>query len=62
MRVGGKKDGKQYKGIREGGINENTAYYIFTHASVSKTVQWEKKLLAGFSYWLDMEHFIREYC
>jgi len=35
MRVGGKKDGKQYKGIREGGINENTAYYIFTHAAVS---------------------------
>jgi transcription initiation factor TFIIF subunit alpha len=35
MRVGSKKEGKQYKGIREGGISENTAYYVFTHAAVT---------------------------
>lgn len=24
---------KKFKGIREGGISENTSYYVFTHAS-----------------------------
>jgi transcription initiation factor TFIIF subunit alpha len=24
---------KKFKGIREGGVSENTAYYVFTHAS-----------------------------
>ncbi len=33
MRVGSKRDGKQYKGTREGGVADNTAYYVFTHAS-----------------------------
>lgn len=33
MRIGSKKDGKTYKGIREGGISDNTAYYVFTHAA-----------------------------
>lgn len=32
MRVGSKKEGKHYKGTREGGVSENTAYYVFTHA------------------------------
>ena len=36
MRIGSKKEGKQYKGIREGGINDNTAFYVFTHAAVSQ--------------------------
>lgn len=35
MRVGSKKEGKQFRGIREGGISDNTAYYVFTHAPVS---------------------------
>lgn len=26
------KNGKKFKGIREGGISENAAYYVFTHA------------------------------
>lgn len=26
------KNGKKFKGIREGGIGENAAYYVFTHA------------------------------
>jgi transcription initiation factor TFIIF subunit alpha len=34
MRIGSKKEGKTYKGIREGGISDNTAYYVFTHAAV----------------------------
>jgi len=29
MRVGG-KGGKKYKGIREGGVSENTTFYVFT--------------------------------
>ena len=29
MRVGGKKDGKHYRGQREGGISENASYYVF---------------------------------
>ena len=33
MRVGSKKEGKQYRGTREGGVAENTTYYVFTHAS-----------------------------
>ena len=32
MRVGNKKEGKHYKGVREGGVSENTCYYVFTHA------------------------------
>ena len=32
MRVGGKKDGKHYKGQREGGVSDNTTFYVFTHA------------------------------
>ncbi|KAI4486396.1 hypothetical protein M0802_012287 [Mischocyttarus mexicanus] len=28
----GGKTGKKFKGIREGGISENAAYYVFTHA------------------------------
>lgn len=31
LKVNG-KNGKKFKGIREGGISENAAYYIFTHA------------------------------
>ncbi len=34
LRVGSKKDGKQYRGVREGGISDNTTYYVFTHAKV----------------------------
>jgi len=30
MRVGG-KGGKKYKGIREGGVSNNTTFYVFTH-------------------------------
>lgn len=33
MRIGSKKEGKQYKGIREGGVSDNTTYYVFTHAA-----------------------------
>ena len=33
MRVGSKKEGKQYRGTREGGVAENTTYYVFTHAA-----------------------------
>ncbi|XP_059081020.1 general transcription factor IIF subunit 1-like [Tigriopus californicus] len=32
MRIGSKKEGKQYKGLREGGVSENAAYYVFTHS------------------------------
>lgn len=32
MRIGSKKEGKQYKGVREGGVAENAAFYVFTHA------------------------------
>jgi len=32
MRVGSKKEGKHYKGLREGGVSNNTTYYVFTHA------------------------------
>jgi len=32
LKVGG-KTGKKFKGIREGGVAENTAYYVFTHAA-----------------------------
>ena len=32
MRVGNKKEGKHYKGVREGGVSDNTTYYVFTHA------------------------------
>lgn len=32
MRIGGKKDGKHYRGQREGGVSENTTFYVFTHA------------------------------
>ncbi|CAH0722973.1 unnamed protein product, partial [Brenthis ino] len=31
LKVGG-KTGKKFKGIREGGVSENAAYYVFTHA------------------------------
>ncbi|XP_057330621.1 general transcription factor IIF subunit 1 [Microplitis mediator] len=31
LKTGG-KTGKKFKGIREGGISENAAYYVFTHA------------------------------
>ncbi|XP_022192513.2 general transcription factor IIF subunit 1 isoform X2 [Nilaparvata lugens] len=31
LRVGG-KTGKKFKGIREGGVGENAAFYVFTHA------------------------------
>jgi transcription initiation factor TFIIF subunit alpha len=33
MRLGSKRDGKTYKGSREGGVTENTTYYVFTHAA-----------------------------
>ena len=33
MRVGNKKEGKHYRGVREGGVSENTTYYVFTHAA-----------------------------
>ncbi|XP_076163386.1 transcription factor IIFalpha isoform X1 [Ptiloglossa arizonensis] len=29
----GGKTGKKFKGIREGGVSENAAYYVFTHAA-----------------------------
>jgi len=32
MRIGG-KTGRKYKGVREGGVNANTTYYVFTHAA-----------------------------
>ncbi|KAL1117339.1 hypothetical protein AAG570_004665 [Ranatra chinensis] len=32
LKVGG-KTGKKFKGIREGGVAENAAYYVFTHAA-----------------------------
>jgi len=32
MRVGNKKEGKHYRGVREGGVSANTTYYVFTHA------------------------------
>ncbi len=32
MRVGSKKEGRQYRGVREGGVAENSSYYVFTHA------------------------------
>lgn len=32
IRVGDKKSGKRYRGIREGGVSENASYYVFTHA------------------------------
>lgn len=32
MRVGNKKEGKTYKGIREGGVSDNATYYVFTNA------------------------------
>jgi len=32
MRVGSKKEGKHYRGLREGGVSNNTTYYVFTHA------------------------------
>jgi transcription initiation factor TFIIF subunit alpha len=28
--VGG-KGGKKYKGLREGGVSDNTTFYVFTH-------------------------------
>lgn len=33
MRIGSKKEGKTYKGVREGGVADNTTYYVFTHAA-----------------------------
>jgi len=38
LRVGSKKEGKQYRGVREGGISDNTTYYVFTHAKVKVNV------------------------
>ncbi|KAL1402145.1 hypothetical protein pipiens_006209 [Culex pipiens pipiens] len=32
LKAGGKKDGKKFRGIREGGVGENAAFYVFTHA------------------------------
>lgn len=32
LKVGG-KTGKKFKGIREGGVSENAAFYVFTHAA-----------------------------
>ncbi|XP_054274638.1 general transcription factor IIF subunit 1-like [Macrosteles quadrilineatus] len=32
LKAGG-KTGKKFKGIREGGVGENAAYYVFTHAA-----------------------------
>ncbi|CAG9782689.1 unnamed protein product [Diatraea saccharalis] len=32
LKVGG-KTGKKFKGTREGGVSENAAYYVFTHAA-----------------------------
>merc|ERR1719369_1395004 len=31
MRIGG-KSGRKYRGVREGGVSDNTTYYVFTHA------------------------------
>ncbi|KXJ84349.1 hypothetical protein RP20_CCG027118 [Aedes albopictus] len=30
--AGGKKDGKKFQRIREGGVGENASFYVFTHA------------------------------
>ncbi|XP_023343999.1 general transcription factor IIF subunit 1 [Eurytemora carolleeae] len=30
MKIGG-KTGKKYRGVREGGVSDNTTYYVFTH-------------------------------
>lgn len=32
MRIGG-KNGRKYKGVREGGVSANTTFYVFTHAA-----------------------------
>eukprot|EP00095_Tigriopus_kingsejongensis_P006246 snap_masked-scaffold1159_size58420-processed-gene-0.4 protein:Tk06246 transcript:snap_masked-scaffold1159_size58420-processed-gene-0.4-mRNA-1 annotation:"general transcription factor iif subunit 1 isoform x1" len=32
MRIGSKKEGRQYRGLRDGGVSDNTTYYVFTHA------------------------------
>ncbi|KXJ69666.1 hypothetical protein RP20_CCG026216 [Aedes albopictus] len=32
LKAGGKKDGKKFRGIREGGVGENASFYVFTHA------------------------------
>ena len=32
MRIGNKKEGRTYRGLREGGVSENASYYVFTHA------------------------------
>ena len=32
MRIGGKKDGKHFRGQREGGVAENASYYVFVNA------------------------------
>lgn len=32
LKVGGSKTGKKFRGIREGGVGENAAFYVFTHA------------------------------
>merc|ERR1712141_934748 len=31
-RIGGKKEGKHFRGQREGGVSENASYYVFVHA------------------------------
>ena len=33
MRIGGKKEGKHFRGQREGGVSDNTTFYVFTHAA-----------------------------
>ncbi|XP_053696179.1 general transcription factor IIF subunit 1-like [Sabethes cyaneus] len=32
LEEGGKKDGKKFRGVREGGVGENSAYYVFVQA------------------------------
>lgn len=38
LKAGG-KTGKKFKGIREGGISENAAYYVFTHAADTGVIE-----------------------
>ncbi|XP_053696178.1 general transcription factor IIF subunit 1-like [Sabethes cyaneus] len=32
LEEGGKKDGKKFRGVREGGVGDNSAYYVFVQA------------------------------
>ena len=36
LQVGG-KGGRKYKGVREGGVSNNTTFYVFTHGKVNSS-------------------------